>query len=98
MKPDHRARPTGAGCGTVFLLLLCLFPGCRRDGLSTHSVRKERIAIAKVKRGPFIETISVTGKILPVNIVYLDALEGGRVEKIFTEAGSIMFLFSALTM
>jgi len=90
MRSDRLARLTGADRGTVLLLLLCLMPGCRGDGLSTHSVRKERIAIAKVKRGPFIETISVTGKILPVNIVYLDALEGGRVEKIYIEAGSMV--------
>ena len=90
IKSDRRLLPAGAGRGTACLILLCLFPVCRQGGVSTHSVRKERIAIVKVKRGPFVEAISVAGKILPVNIVYLDALEGGRVEKIFTEAGSML--------
>jgi HlyD family secretion protein len=87
---ERRLLPAGAARGTICLILICLFAACRQGGVSTHSVRKERIAIGKVKRGAYVETISVTGKILPVNIVYLDALEGGRVEKIFAEAGSMI--------
>ena len=90
MKSDHLNLRSGGCRGSAFLILLCLITACRQDGISTHSVRKERISIVEVKRGPFVETISVTGKILPVNIVYLDALEGGRVEKIFAEAGSMI--------
>jgi len=48
------------------------------------------VLTSTVKLGHFKETITVTGKILPVNIVYLDALEGGRVDKVFMEAGSMV--------
>jgi len=74
----------------VFLAsFIILLPACKK-GISTHTVKKEKITIIKTTRGHFKETIAVTGKILPVNIVYLDAAEGGRVEKIFVEAGSMV--------
>lgn len=69
---------------------LALVPPACRKAASTHTIKKERIEIARVARGVFSEVISVNGKILPVNIVYLDAMEGGRVEKVFAEAGSMV--------
>ncbi len=90
MKAFGRILTVGAICKAGGLLLCCLISSCDRGGISTHSVKKERISIAKVGRGPFIETISVTGKILPANIIYLESSEGGRVEKIFVEAGSMV--------
>ncbi len=64
-------------------------PACRKAA-ATHTIRKEKIEIVRVARGIFSEPISVNGKILPVNIVYLDAMEGGRVEQIYAEAGSMV--------
>jgi HlyD family secretion protein len=69
---------------------LVLVPPACRNTASTHTIRRERIEIARVTRGVFSEVISVNGKILPVNIVYLDAMEGGRVEKVYAEAGSMV--------
>jgi HlyD family secretion protein len=89
------ARATGAALFLVVAAglasLPALLPGCRDNSApSTHTVKRDRILISTIKRGYFKETITVTGKILPVNIVYLDALEGGRVEKVFVEAGSMV--------
>jgi HlyD family secretion protein len=69
---------------------LVLAPASCRNTAFTHTIKRERIEIARVTRGVFSEVISVNGKILPVNIVYLDAMEGGRVEKIYAEAGSMV--------
>ena len=41
-----------------------------------------------VKSGPFQEFIPIIGNVLPHNTIYLDAVEGGRVETIYIEAGS----------
>ncbi|OGD22289.1 MAG: hypothetical protein A2W03_09375 [Candidatus Aminicenantes bacterium RBG_16_63_16] len=79
------AAALGLGAAVLFLA-----PAVFRKAASTHTIRKERIEIVRVTRGIFSEAISVAGKILPVNIVYLDAMEAGRVEKIFTEAGSLV--------
>jgi len=89
------AKATGAALFLVVAAsvasLPVLLPSCRKSSSpSTHTVRRDRILISTIKRGHFKEAITVTGKILPVNIVYLDALEGGRVDKVFVEAGSMV--------
>ena len=57
---------------------------------STLNVKAERITISTVKKGPFQEYIPVQGNVLPIKTVYLDAEEGGRVEEIYLEAGSLV--------
>ena len=57
---------------------------------STLNVETERITISTVKRGPFQEFIPIMGNVLPINIFYLDAVEGGRVEEIYLEAGTFV--------
>ena len=54
------------------------------------NVDTERITISEVKKGPFREFIPVNGIVLPVSTIYLDAVEGGRVEELFVEDGAIM--------
>lgn len=60
------------------------------DSSSRLNVDTEKITISTVARGPFQEFIPVTGNVLPLKTVYLDAIEGGRVEKIFIEAGNMV--------
>lgn len=57
---------------------------------STLRVSPERIAASTVTRGPFQEFIPVSGSVVPINNLYLDAVEGGRVEEIYLEAGTIV--------
>lgn len=59
-----------------------------QTGGSTLNVRSERITVSTVKKGPFQEFIPIIGNVLPHNTIYLDAVEGGRVEKLFIEAGT----------
>lgn len=60
------------------------------SGKRRLNVAKERITISEVKNGPFQEFIPVNGVVLPVTTIYLDALEGGRVEDKYVEDGAIM--------
>ena len=60
------------------------------SGKSRLNVDTERITISEVKKGPFKEFIPVNGVVLPVTTIYLDALEGGRVEEKFVEDGAMM--------
>src|SRR4030042_2252301 len=94
-RPSTPARATRAALFPVVTAalasLLVWLPGCRSGSSpSTRTVRRDKVLTSTVKLGHFKETITVTGKILPVNIVYLDALEGGRVDKGFVEAGSLV--------
>ena len=60
------------------------------SGKSRLNVDSERITISEVKSGPFKEFIPVNGVVLPITTIYLDALEGGRVEQKYVEDGAIM--------
>jgi HlyD family secretion protein len=57
---------------------------------STLNVKKERITVSTVTKGPFQEFIPVIGNVLPIDTVFIDADEGGRVENIFVRAGTIV--------
>lgn len=60
------------------------------SGKSRLNVNTDRITISEIRQGPFQEFIAVNGVILPMTTIYLDALEGGRVEEKFVEDGAIM--------
>ena len=62
----------------------------RASGKSRLNVDTERITISEIKKGAFQETIPVNGTVLPQTTIYLDALEGGRVEEKYVEDGAMM--------
>ncbi len=76
--------------GSILLLSLIIFVVVSTGGKSKLNVDKERISINEVKDGVFQENIPVSGIVLPITTIYLDALEGGRVEEKFVEDGAIM--------
>ncbi|TPH12274.1 efflux RND transporter periplasmic adaptor subunit [Litorilituus lipolyticus] len=51
------------------------------------AVNSNRIVVSSVTRGTFEDFIPVRGRISPAKTVYLDAIEGGRVERILVEDG-----------
>lgn len=58
------------------------------SGKNKLNVDTDRITISEVKKGPFQEFIPVNGVVLPITTIYLDAVEGGRVEQRFVEDGT----------
>lgn len=56
----------------------------------TLNVEAEKLTISTVQEGPFQEFIAVTGSVLPRRTVYLDAIQGGRVEEIFVQEGAMV--------
>lgn len=75
------------GAALAFLIIFVLISS---GGSSKLNVQKERITISTVEKGIFQENIPVNGVVLPITTIYLDALEGGRVEEKFVEDGAIM--------
>ena len=59
-----------------------------RLNTSTLNVDVDRITISTVERGPFLEYIPIQGAVMPINRFFLETPEGGRVIKIFMEAGT----------
>lgn len=60
------------------------------SGGTKLNVDAARLTISEVTKGPFREFIPVSGIVLPKNTIYLDAVEGGRVEELFVEDGALM--------
>jgi HlyD family secretion protein len=77
------------GSGLVILALI-IFVISSTSGGSKLNVEKERISMNIVTNAIFQENIPVNGIVLPITTIYLDALEGGRVEEKFVEDGAIM--------
>ncbi|MCP4215875.1 MAG: efflux RND transporter periplasmic adaptor subunit [bacterium] len=70
------------------LILAALYGLFFRSGGSSLDVKVDRIRVSLVKEGPFREFIPIIGNVRPLNTIYLDAVEGGRVETVFLKAGS----------
>lgn len=60
------------------------------SGKSRLNVDAERITISEVRKGAFQEFIPVNGTVMPVTTIYLDAIEGGRVEEKLVEDGAFV--------
>ena len=74
----------------VGFLAFCFYLFVLGDYSIKLNVREERITISTVKEGPFQEYIPVIGTVIPKKTIYLDAMEGGRVEKVYVEAGTFV--------
>ena len=59
-------------------------------GGKTLNVEREKITVSTVEQGPFQEFIAVTGTVIPERTVFLDAIEGGRIEEIFVQEGAMV--------
>ena len=75
-----------SGAFIVFCIKLLVFG----DYSSKLNVKTERVTISTVREGPFQEYIPVIGAVVPKKTIYLDAMEGGSVEKVYIEAGSFV--------
>jgi len=60
------------------------------DRTSTYKVEKEKLIIETVIEDQFNDYITVPGTVEPISIIFLDAQEGGRVEEILIEEGSMV--------
>ncbi len=76
--------------GITGLVLLIAGSVYFTSGKSKLNVDSERITVSEVKKGPFKEFIPVNGVVLPLTTIYLDAMEGGRVEEKLVEDGAFV--------
>jgi HlyD family secretion protein len=76
--------------GIAALVLLIAGSLYFTSGKSRLNVDAERVTVSEVAKGPFQEFIPVNGVVLPVTTIYLDAVEGGRVEEKYVEDGAMV--------
>lgn len=84
--PRRIAAVAGAAVFVLVVLYLFLF----QFNQSTLNVDTERITVSKVTRGAFLEFIPQQGTVMPIMRYSLETTEGGRVEKRFLEAGTMV--------
>ncbi|HEX6982452.1 MAG TPA: HlyD family efflux transporter periplasmic adaptor subunit [Balneolaceae bacterium] len=77
------------GGGFIFIAFFS-YAFISMDLRSTLNVEKEKLTISTVKEGAFQEFIAVTGTVKPIKTVYLAALQGGIVEDINIESGTMV--------
>lgn len=82
---DRRIVYGGAAAAVVLLLLVFWLFAPRADSLT---VARDRLAIAQVQSGTFDDFLPLRARVTPLVTVYLDAVEGGRVDKKLVEDGA----------
>jgi HlyD family secretion protein len=76
--------------GGLALAGLIAFSILSTTGKSKLNVDNQKITVSEVKKAAFQENIPINGIVLPITTIYLDAVEGGRVEEKFVEDGAIL--------
>jgi len=87
--PWQKYRKPVTWIGTAILALLA-FWYFKPDSGRTLRIQNDRIVISKVSSGVFDDYIPVRGQVAPLKTVFLDAIEGGRVESLFVEDGAMV--------
>jgi HlyD family secretion protein len=82
---DKRILIGGAAAAVLVLVLVFWLFAPRAD---SQSISPDRVTIATVERGVFEDFLPLRARVTPLVTVYLDAVEGGRVEKKLVEDGA----------
>lgn len=72
----------------LFVIIVVLWVAAAPDNHRILRVDKNTLSIAVVTQGIFEDVIPLRGEVMPLRTLYLDAIDGGRVEKIHMEDGA----------
>ena len=72
------------------LIILIVYNLIWGDHTAKFNVNKERLTIETIQNDYFQDYITQTGTVEPISIIYLDAMEGGRVEELLIEEGTMV--------
>lgn len=85
LKPKHLIWTGGAA---VFLVLLYQVLFASHE--SVYRADREKLTISTVLNDEFNDYITIIGQVEPISTIYLDAIEGGRVEERLIEEGAMV--------
>lgn len=74
----------------VILLILVFYQIFFGDKSSRLNVETDKITIEQVREDVFLDFIAVIGTVEPIQTIFLDATEGGRVEEIYRREGGMV--------
>lgn len=72
------------------VIIVLVYMAFFTDRTSTFRVEKDKLIIETVTKDQFNDYITVPGTVEPISTIFLDAQEGGRVEEILIEEGSMV--------
>ncbi len=73
--------------GTGVIVILVFYQIVFGDKSSRLNVDTDKITVEQIREDAFLDFIAVIGTVEPIQTIYLDAVEGGRVEKIYQREG-----------
>jgi HlyD family secretion protein len=76
--------------GAAAALLIAVAFYLLAPSAGSQTVPAERLTISTVERGRFDDFLPLRASVTPLVTVYLDAVEGGRVEKVLVEDGAMV--------
>src|SRR5207253_2305252 len=76
--------------GAALVLLLAVLFYLFAPTANSQSIPAERLTISTVEKGRFDDFLPLRARVTPLVTVYLDAVEGGRVEKLYVEDGAMV--------
>lgn len=80
----------GLGLGALVAALFIYWLASTLLGGRSLSVSSGRILVSEVTTGTFEDFIPLRGRLVPRSTVYLDAIEGGRVDAVLVEDGTVV--------
>ena len=88
-QPLWRTKRARIAAGVAIALVLVVGTALAFVGQAKRSVRlpAAQVTIDEVQRGVYHDFTTLQGQVAPRDIIYLDALEGGQVQKVLVHAG-----------
>jgi HlyD family secretion protein len=83
-------KPLAVGGGIVAAILLVGLIWATRDSSTSYTLDGQRIRTSTVETGVYEDYIPLRATVEPERSVFLDAIEGGRVENILVEDGTLV--------
>src|SRR5689334_22834831 len=88
------AWPLGAslelGVGALVPVVLVVLELIAGSAERTLRVPIDQLSFAKVEQGVFHDLIPLRANVVPRETIYIDAIDGGRVDRVFVEAGDLV--------
>ncbi len=88
-KKGLRGKHIAWAAGAIAFVVL-MYMAFVAERTSTYRVEKDKLIIETVTENVFNDYITVPGTVEPISTIFLDAQEGGRVEEILIEEGSMV--------
>ncbi len=85
-----RRKPIVIGAVVVVLATVAVLGYRSLDTSTSFTMDGERLRTAQVETGPYEDYIPLRAAVEPERTVYLDAIEGGRVEAVLVEEGAMV--------